>query len=209
MFTGLIEEVGRIASLRHRGAWTDITVTASSVTDDMSVGDSIAINGACQTVVTFDPASFTVQAVGETLRRTTFARLRQGDPVNLERALRLNDRLGGHIVQGHVDGTGRVTGKRGTADNMLLSIAPAGSLERYIVEKGSVTIDGVSLTVTLSRAGEFGVSVIPHTLGQTTLGTLRVGDEVNIETDILARYVEKLMGGGGGLTLDSLDSLGY
>jgi len=209
MFTGLVETVGRVVRIERRGAVIGITIEAPSILGDARVGDSISIGGACLTVTAFDESSFTVQAVEETLRRTTLARLARGRRVNLERSLRLGDRLGGHIVQGHVDGTGTIAGRTGTAENVVFGIAPEPSLERYIAEKGSVTVDGVSLTVTYARRGEFGVSVIPHTLKATTLSDLRVGDTVNIETDIISRYVEKLMGGETPLTMDRLKELGF
>ncbi|MBT4485864.1 MAG: riboflavin synthase, partial [Candidatus Latescibacteria bacterium] len=126
-----------------------------------------------------------------------------------ERSLRLGDRLGGHLVQGHVDGTGRITSRKGTSGNVLLGIAPEPGLEHYIAEKGSVAVDGVSLTVTFAKKGEFGVSIIPHTLQATTLEKIRSGDIVNLETDIIAKYVEKLLGRGGSLTLSNLEELGF
>jgi len=209
VFTGLIEEVGRIRSVRRGSRTIDIAIDAHKVIDDIRIGDSIAVSGVCLTVVAFDAASFTVQAVEETLARSTLGAANPGTPVNLERSLKLGDRLGGHIVQGHVDGTGRIVSRRGDAENVVFGIAPEQSLERYIAGKGSVTVDGISLTVTYSKPGEFGVSIIPHTLGETTLNSARAGDRVNIETDVIARYVEKLIGKSGGLTLETLTELGF
>jgi len=209
MFTGLIEEVGRIRSVSRRGAMFDITVAAKKVVGDVKLGDSIAVSGVCLTVVAYDEASFTVQAVEETLRRSTLGSLKPGIPVNLERSLRLGDRLGGHLVQGHVDGTGRIVLRRGDSENVVFGIAPEQGLERYIAEKGSIAVDGISLTVTYAKQGEFGISIIPHTLGETSLENARVGEKVNLETDVIARYVEKLLGKSGGMTLESLTELGF
>ena len=213
MFTGLIEEVGRIVStVRSRNIF-EVVVEAGMVLDDLKIGDSIAISGVCQTVTDLVNSTFTVQAVEETLARTTFGKLKKGDPVNLERALRLNDRLGGHIVQGHVDGVGRVVTVQEHAENVLMSIASETSLEKYIAEKGSIAIEGISLTVTFTRRGEFGVSIIPHTFKTTTLTSIRRGDEVNLETDIIAKYIEKLIIGKSvnksDLRLDTLQDLGF
>jgi len=209
MFTGLIEEVGRVASVVRRGRMIDITVEARKILGDVNIGDSIAVSGACLTVTAFGESSFTVQAVEETLRRTTLSAVRPGTPVNLERSLRLGDRLGGHLVQGHIDGTGRIVSRRGDSGNVVFGIAPEAGLSRYIAEKGSIAVDGVSLTVTYADKSEFGVSVIPHTLEETTLARLRAGDRVNLETDVLARYVEALMKRGGGLTMEGLERLGF
>ena len=220
MFTGLIEEVGRVESAVRRGPVMDITIRAAAA---LAVGDSVSIHGACQTVVAVGASTFkgspdyakhnlgcfTVQAVEETLRRTTLESLRKGAAVNLERSLCLGDRFGGHLVMGHVDGVGRVVKVGGTRENIILTVAPPASLTRYIAEKGSVTIDGVSLTVTYATDSEFGVSVIPHTIGATTLGDVRPGDAVNLEADIIARYVERLLGRTDALSLDRLAGLGF
>lgn len=209
MFTGLIEEVGSIAGITRNGKFIDITVKAAAVLEDVAIGDSVAISGPCLTVTACTASTFTVQAVEETLRRTTLSRLKPGAPVNLERALTLSTRLGGHIVQGHVDGAGRIAARRGSADNVVFAIETDPAFERYIVEKGSVAVDGISLTVAAVRRGGFDVSVIAHTLASTTLSGARAGDEVNIETDIIAKYVEKLSNPGGSMTLESLGKLGF
>ena len=209
MFTGLIEEVGHIVSVSRRGTNADFIIQAQTVLDDLAIGDSVMVNGACLTVVAKRSAELTVQAVEETLRRTTLGALKHGAPVNLERALRLGARLGGHIVQGHVDGTGRIVSLQGTGDNVVIAIATTPDVVRYIVEKGSVAIDGISLTVTFVRNTEFGVSIIPHTLNATSLGNARTGDMVNIETDILAKYVEKLLPGKESLSIEQLKKLGF
>jgi len=209
MFTGLIEEVGHILAVSRHGRMIDFTIEARSILDDVKTGDSIAVSGACLTVTAFGDSSFTVQAVEETLRRTTLENKKKGSSVNLECSLCLGDRLGGHLVQGHIDGTGRIVSKKGNPDNVLFGIAPEPGLDRYIAEKGSVAVDGISLTVTYAKKGEFGVSVIPHTLRVTTLDKARVGDTVNIETDIIAKYTEKLLGGDSGFTTDRLKDLGF
>ncbi|MFC1508646.1 riboflavin synthase [Candidatus Omnitrophota bacterium] len=209
MFTGLIEETGTIASIARHGTIVDFTIKATVVTDDIAIGDSVAVNGACLTVTAAGASEFTVQAVEETIRRTTLGGLKSGGSVNLERSLRVGDRLGGHIVQGHVDCTGRIVSVRKSGENMILTLAVAPENARYIVEKGSVAIDGISLTVTTVTNSEFGVSVIPHSLNATTLRNARVGDSVNIETDIIGKYVEKLLHTQKGLTTERLEELGY
>ncbi len=209
MFTGIIEEIGHIVSVTIRGKSMDLTVEATTIIDDITIGDSISIGGVCQTVTEIGDSTFTFQAVEETIKRSTFRKLKKGSAVNLERALRLEDRLGGHLVQGHVDGTGRITSKKEYADNVLLSVTPESGLDRYIVEKGSIAIDGISLTVTYTKSGEFGVSIIPHTYKSTTLANIRTGDLVNLETDIIAKYIEKLLGGKNSLTINHLKKLGF
>ncbi len=182
MFTGLIEELG---SLWARDG-SRFTFESDVVTAGAKVGDSIAVNGCCLTVVAFGPGTWTADVVDETLSRTNLGRLAVGDPVNLERPLRLTDRLGGHVVQGHVDGLGEVL----QAAPELVVRTPD---TRYLVEKGSVAVDGVSLTVAEVTADRFRVAVIPHTAEVTTLGQVRPGDTVNLEFDILAKYVERLL----------------
>lgn len=209
MFTGIIEEVGHIVSVTIRGKNMDLTIEATTIIDDITIGDSISIGGVCQTVTEIGDSNFSVQAVEETIKRSTFRKLKKGSAVNLERALRLEDRLGGHLVQGHVDGTGRITSKKEYADNVLLSVTPEAGLDRYIVEKGSIAIDGISLTVTYTKSGEFGVSIIPHTYKSTTLANIRTGDLVNLETDIIAKYIEKLLEGKKSLTINHLKELGF
>ena len=182
MFTGLIEELG---ALRARDG-SRFTFAADVVTTDAEVGGSIAVNGCCLTVVAFGPGTWSADVVDESLSRTNLGRLAPGDPVNLERPLRLSDRLGGHVVQGHVDGLGEVL--QPAPD---LVVRTSGT--RYLVEKGSVAVDGVSLTVVEVADDRFRVAVIPHTAEVTTLGRLQRGDAVNLEFDILAKYVERLL----------------
>ncbi len=184
MFTGIIEQLGR-----GRGAdGGRFTFEARPVLEDTAVGDSIAVNGCCLTVVALGDGWWQADVVEETVARTTLSSLAPGQPVNLERSLRVGDRLGGHLVQGHVDGVGEVL-----KPPPELCVKPPSELSRYIAEKGSVTVDGVSLTVARSVAGAFAVAVIPHTAEVTTLGTLRPGDRVNIEVDLVARYVARLL----------------
>ncbi|MHB1191328.1 MAG: riboflavin synthase, partial [Armatimonadota bacterium] len=156
-------------------------------------GDSVAVNGTCLTVVRIAPPLLEFDAVSETVERTTLARLRPGDPVNLERALRAGDRLGGHMVQGHVDGTGRLSEMRKAGNQTLLRFAAPTEILRYVVEKGSIAVDGASLTVAEVDGGSFAVAVIPHTLAETTLGDLSTGSAVNLETDIIGKYVYKFV----------------
>jgi riboflavin synthase len=184
MFTGIVEELGRLRS-REGGR---LVIEASLVLDDLKVGDSVAHNGCCLTVVSIDAGSYAVEAVEETFRRTNLGDLRPGDAVNLERPVRLADRLGGHLVQGHVDDVGVI---RSPAPSLEVGLPP--DLRRYVVEKGSVTVDGCSLTVVKVLADSFTVAVIPHTASVTTLGRKGPGERVNLEVDVLAKYVERLL----------------
>ena len=189
MFTGIVEEVGYVAHVSPNS----LSVEASTVMPGLKLGDSIAINGACLTVVECGPSRFAVDLAPETMRRTALGSLENGGPVNLERALAAGDRMGGHIVQGHVDGTGRVTSIRNEEDCIILRTRAPKRLLPYIVEKGFVAIDGISLTVVKKGSSSFTLSVIPYTLRNTNLHRIRVGDRVNLETDILAKYVESLL----------------
>ena len=189
MFTGIVEEVGVVAKISGNG----MTVRATKVTEDMKLGDSIAVNGACLTAVSFDRTEFSVDLSPETMRRTSLGQLSVGGPVNLERALLASDRMGGHIMQGHVDGTGRVMSTKTDGDSTIFRIRVPKRLNRYIVEKGFVAVDGISLTVVKRGASSFTLAVIPYTLKNTNLAALSVGDRVNLEADILAKYVESLL----------------
>ena len=184
MFTGIVEELGRLESLDGGR----LRITASRVIEDVAIGDSIAINGCCLTVVAFGDGWWEADVSDETISRTSLAGLRAGDGINLERAVKVSDRLGGHIVQGHVDGVGEVI--EPVPD---LRIRVPQGMTRYLVEKGSVTVDGVSLTVVDALDDGFTVAVIPHTADVTTLGAKRPGDVVNLEVDVMAKYVEKLV----------------
>ncbi len=170
-----------------------MTVRASKVLEDVKLGDSIAVNGACLTAVDFSKSEFSVDLSPETMRRTSLGQLSAGGPVNLERALLASDRMGGHIVQGHVDGTGRVMSIKTDGDSIIFRIRVPKRLNRYIVEKGFVAVDGISLTVVKRGASSFTLAVIPYTLENTNLSALSVGDRVNLEADILAKYVESLL----------------
>lgn len=189
MFTGIVEELGVVAKISDNA----MTVQASKVTEDLKLGDSIAVNGTCLTAVNFSRTEFSVDLSPETMRRTSLGQLSVGSPVNLERALLATDRMGGHIVQGHVDGTGRVMSSRVDGDSILFRIRVPKRLNPYIVEKGFVAVDGISLTVVKRGASSFTLAVIPYTLKNTNLASVSVGDRVNLEADILAKYVESLL----------------
>ncbi|MEW6582307.1 MAG: riboflavin synthase [Actinomycetota bacterium] len=192
MFTGLVEELGTVVAVRGDAALSRLSFRAPHVREGLALGDSVAVNGACLTVVELAPDGFSIDAVAETLRRTTTGGLRPGDPVNLERALEVGDRLGGHIVQGHVDGTGTVEEATPDGDGIQLRVTAPEELLRYVVEKGSIAVDGVSLTVASRPPGAFTIALIPHTIAVTTLGPEAVGRAVNLEVDLLAKYVEAL-----------------
>ena len=189
MFTGIVEEVGHVATLESG----HLTIAAATVMPGLKLGDSVAVNGACLTVVFRDHEKFAVDLAPETLRRTSLSQLQAGQGVNLERALAVGDRLGGHIVQGHVDGYGRITSRRPEGDCFILRVACPRRLMPYIVEKGFVAVDGISLTVVKKGPSSFTISVIPYTLANTNLHEKLVGARVNLEVDILAKYVEHLL----------------
>lgn len=193
MFTGIIEEKGTVRRVL-RGAHSGVLeIEAKIVLSGLNIGDSIAVNGVCLTVTAFDRRQFSADVMPETLSRSSLAVLSPGSAVNLERALPANGRLGGHIVSGHVDGMGTIRAIRREENAIWFTIQASPSLLRYIVEKGSVAIDGISLTVAKVSQRDFSVSVIPHTAAVTTLGQRSVGDAVNLETDIIGKYVEKLL----------------
>ena len=189
MFTGIVEEVGQVAKLMNYR----LVINGVRTLEDVSLGDSIAVNGACLTVVEFDRSSFGVDLAPETLRRTSLGQVGPGAGVNLERAVAANARMGGHIVQGHVDGTGVITGLAPEADCYIMEIEAPESMIPYIVEKGFIAVDGISLTVVQKAVRRFTVSVIPFTMQNTNLQERVVGDKVNLEADILAKYVESLL----------------
>ena len=195
MFTGIVEELGTVASVTDLGDAARIVVRGPLVTSDVHAGDSIAVNGVCLTVVDPQGESFAADVMDETLRRSTLGALAAGDHVNLERAARVDARIGGHIVQGHVDGVARIRSMEPTEHWTTVTFDLPAGLSRYLVEKGSITVDGVSLTVVEVSDAEFSVSLIPTTLEHTTLGSRQIGDRVNIEVDVLAKYVERLMEG--------------
>jgi riboflavin synthase len=195
VFTGIVEERGSVTSIADLGDAARIVISGPLVTSDAALGDSIAVNGVCLTVVDVADGSFSADVMQETLRRSSLGRLVVDGPVNLERAARVDSRLGGHIVQGHVDGVATVRDITPTDNWTTVSFALPPELARYVVEKGSITVDGVSLTVVAVGESSFSVSLIPTTLTHTTLGTCRSGDIVNIEVDVIAKYVERLMEG--------------
>jgi riboflavin synthase len=199
MFTGIVEELGEVAGIERRGDAARLTIRGS--TRDTSPGESISVNGVCLTVTGITDETFTADVMGETLDRSGLGALTPGAPVNLERSVRLADRLGGHLVQGHVDATGTVISRTPAADWDQVRISLPGKISRYVVEKGSIAVDGISLTVSaLSPAaaaeGWFEVCLIPETLKRTTLGTREPGDTVNLEVDVIGKYVERLLSAG-------------
>jgi riboflavin synthase len=199
MFTGLVEELGTVRAVIPNATGARLEIEAMTVLDDVVLGASIAVNGCCLTAVEFGDGWWSADAVEETLHRTCLGALTAGDRVNLERPVRLSDRLGGHIVQGHVDGVGEIAGKTALADGSTrVSVAAADTVLKYVVEKGSITVDGVSLTVAgvdaaSSGWGTFEFAMIPHTATVTTLGIKGPGAPVNLEVDLVAKYVERLM----------------
>ena len=206
MFTGIVEEIGRVQSM----APNRLVLTARRVLEGTRSGDSIAVNGVCLTVTRMDAGSFSVEIMPETLRRTSMGNLRPGDPVNLERALRVGDRLGGHFVQGHVDGIGRILALTPEQEALLMRVSAPAGIMRYVVEKGFIAVDGVSLTVIARDAGSFTVSLVGYTREHTNLGMKRTGDPVNLEADIIAKYVEQLTGSSRtGVTAEFLREHGF
>lgn len=210
MFTGIIEEVGRVARI----GGGSLVIDCQKVLEDVHLGDSIAVNGVCLTVTHFDRSSFTADVMPETVRRTSLAELKKGSPVNLERALTLASRLGGYIVSGHIDGTGEIVKFADEGNAILMTVHAESGLLRYIVEKGSVALDGISLTVANVTDHDFTVSLIPHTREVTNLGSKKLGSPINIETDVLGKYVEKMLGGSKApakstMTLDFLRENGF
>ena len=211
MFTGIIEEIGTIKGIRRGNRSVVVEIGAAKVLEDTKVGDSIATNGVCLTVTALGNGGFTADVMPETMERSNLGSLKPGDRVNLERALCLNSRLGGHMVAGHIDGTGRITDRVKDENAVWLTVRTIPEILRYVVEKGSVAIDGVSLTVAYVDEAVFKVSVIPHTQEETTLTGKRVGDVVNLENDMIVKYVEKLMRQPQtkGLSLDFLQANGF
>jgi riboflavin synthase len=195
MFTGLIEVLGTVADLQPEPPGVRLSISAGMVAEGATIGDSIAINGCCLTVVAVEGALLSFQAGAETLSRTNLRRLRPGSPVNLERSLAFGDRLGGHLVTGHIDGLGTLAERRDDGDWSTCWFQAASELLRQVAAKGSIAVDGVSLTVVEALADRFSVALIPHTLAATTLGRLRIGDTVNLETDVLSKYVERQLTG--------------
>ena len=192
MFTGIIEEIGTVRRIEHGANGARLTIQANTVLEDTRIGDSIATNGVCLTVVSMTGDSFSADVMAESLRRSSLGTLQGGSPVNLERAMAANGRFGGHIVSGHIDGTGTIASQKREDNAVWVKIKTPAPLLRYIVEKGSIAIDGVSLTVAAVTDTDFSVSIIPHTGAQTILLGKKPGDPVNLECDVIGKYVEKL-----------------
>jgi len=195
MFTGIIEEMGVVKVAGKTLQGTSMAILAKTVLDGLKVGDSVTVNGVCLTVVGCDGTEMKADVSPETLKVTTLGTLKAGEPVNLERAMRLSDRLGGHLVTGHVDGVGTIRSRVQDGDAFQITVEAAGDVLRYCVPKGSVTVDGISLTINDVTDRWFRVTIIPHTARATTLGIKQVGDAVNLETDLIGRYVERLFPG--------------
>ncbi|MDR1274676.1 MAG: riboflavin synthase [Odoribacteraceae bacterium] len=214
MFTGIIEEVGTIKRVERGGRSLVLEVRAREVLDGLQPGDSISTNGVCLTVTSFNEATFRADVMPETARRSNLGDLRPGDPVNLERALTLQRRLGGHLVSGHIDGTGRIVAKERDENATWVTVAADAGILRLVVEKGSIAVDGISLTVAAVDDATFKVSIIPRTRQETTLARKETGATVNLENDLMAKYAEKLLRLDGdrpspGLTLDYLTEHGF
>ena len=212
MFTGIIEETGSVARVLQGGTSGEIKINASCVLEGTKLGDSIAVNGVCLTVTGLYDDGFTADVMPETLRRSNLGMLRSGDKVNLERAMAADGRFGGHIVSGHIDGTGDIVSLRNEGNAVWVRIRTKEEILGLIVEKGSITIDGISLTVATLANDYFEVSIIPHTGAQTTLLKKKPGDKVNLENDIIGKYVQRLLGksaGNGGITADFLAEHGF
>lgn len=193
MFTGIVEEMGAVTSMEKSLAGTRVTILASTVLGDLKVGDSVSVSGTCLTVVAKGARGFSVDVSPETLSVTTLGHLTPGAPVNLERAMRLNERIGGHLVAGHVDGVGTIESRRQEGNALLMTIEAPVEILRYCVVKGSITVDGISLTINEVIDHGFTIAVIPHTAKVTTLGLKQAGDRVNLESDLIGKYVERLL----------------
>lgn len=214
MFTGLVEEVGKIQSIKKSSVFGEITIQANVVLEGIKLGDSIAVNGICLTTIRFDNKQFTVQVMKETLEKTSLAFLNAGMSVNLERALLPTTRLGGHFVSGHVDGLGKLEKISSEGPAKILYFSVSNEMTRFMVPKGSITIDGVSLTLIEVGSQHFTVGIIPHTQGASTLAGFKIGDQVNIETDMLGKYCSKLLSFGKedkkkDSLLDQLTEMGF
>ena len=206
MFTGLIEGTGKLVKIETRGKDMLLSIEAGFELDGLAEGESVSVDGVCLTVVSWNERTFTAEVSQETLSRTTISRLRLGDQVNLERALRLGDRLGGHLVNGHVDGKARVILRKKRGDSIVFAFEVAPELARYLIEKGSVAVDGVSLTINRCDERSFEVNLVPHSARVTNLGNLKVGDQVNLEVDVIGKYVEKFVRNMQKSTSDVVDA---
>jgi riboflavin synthase len=209
VFTGIIEELGKVKSLKRTSRESRLVISAEKIMEDIHIGDSIAVNGVCLTVVLFSDREFTVDVMNETFMRSSLGNLRIGDEVNLERAMAANGRFGGHIVSGHIDGTARIKACFDDGNAKWYEITAGSELLEGIVMKGSVAIDGISLTVSKVSAQSFSVSIIPHTLDATVLKNKRPGDVVNIETDVIGKYVKQFVNGGKESVYDRISKGSY
>jgi riboflavin synthase len=209
MFTGIVESMGTVKRLARKGEDARLFIDTSMNLDDLKIGDSIAINGACLTVTEKTGSVFSADVSAETMARTNIKLLKSGEKVNLEKSLRMNSFLGGHLVLGHVDGMGKIKEKITKANSIQFGVEIDNELSRYVVEKGSVAVDGISLTVNSCEKSRFHVNIIPHTARNTTLEFKKVADLVNIETDIIAKYVEKFLNPGKGIDMNFLAKHGF
>lgn len=216
MFTGLVETVGRIDKITKGDGVYVLSVTSPEIASELYLGQSVALSGACLTVCSFNDRAFTVEVTDETMGKTKFATMKPGSEVNLERALCLSSRLDGHMVTGHVDGVVEIVGKKVIGRSWWLTFRVPDHLQKYVVTKGSVCLDGVSLTVAEKRGDKFSIALIPTTIQETTLRTMTVGDRLNLEVDIIARYVESLLGPGSegnkplkGISMNQLKKMGW
>ena len=214
MFTGIIEEIGKISNIQPIAGGLRIRISSSKILDGISIDDSICVSGVCLTAIKVEDDGFWVDAVGATLEKTTFSKVQLSVPVNLERSLKLNDRLGGHFVHGHTNGIGTILEINKLGENYFLKIEVDENLERYLIDEGSITIDGISLTIAELYGSKVGISIIPHTWQNTAIQTKKIGDKVNVETDVLAKYIEKLVRKNGAndninITENWLKELGY
>ncbi|MCR4435584.1 MAG: riboflavin synthase [Clostridiales bacterium] len=217
MFTGIVEGTGRVKGIIHGTGSIKLSIECAGILPDLKLGDSIAVNGICLTVSDLGKDWFTADVMPETMRKTNLSKLKLWEKVNLERALKLSDRLGGHIVSGHIDGTGRIIDKRNEDNAVWITIEAPQAILKYVVQKGSIALDGTSLTIAYVDENSFKVSLIPLTRGVTTLGAKNVGDTINIECDVIGKYIEKLImvhfnemtGGGKDISMDFLKEHGY
>jgi riboflavin synthase len=193
MFSGIVEEMGAVTSMEKTLAGTRMTILASTVMSDLKIGDSVSVNGTCLTVITKGEGDFVVEVSPETLSVTTLGQWTPGTPVNLERAMKLNERIGGHLVAGHVDGVGTIRSRHQEGNAIFVTIEAPSDILRYCVTKGSITVDGISLTINEVADHSFSVAIIPHTAKVTTLGLKQVNDTVNLESDLIGKYVERLL----------------
>lgn len=199
MFSGIIEEMGALKSIENNLGGARLSILASTVLEDLKIGESVSVSGTCLTVTGIENEDFAVDVSSETLKRTTLGSATVGEPVNLERAMALNERIGGHLVTGHIDGIGIIRERAQNGNSFHLTIEATENIVRYCVEKGSITVDGISLTINSVSERSFSVAIIPHTAKVTTMGLKQIGDSVNLETDLIGKYVERLLQASGHL----------